>query len=184
MALRRTPALLASAALVASIGLAGCSSSADDAASTPTAPATTTTTTPISIGQIPAADRSPAGSSGTEPTVTVPTSAPPSQLEVAELIPGTGPEVKAGSTVEVQYVLATYSSQKVVQSSWSSQPFSFTVGQGMVIEGWDLGLVGAKQGGRYELIIPSSLGYGAQSPGAGIAPNDTLVFVVDVLKVS
>ena len=102
---------------------------------------------------------------------------------VGVLIPGSGPVVKAGDTVSVQYVLATYSSGKTIQSSWSSQPFSFTVGQGQVIPGWDAGLVGAQAGGRYELIIPPSLGYGAQSPGAGIAPNDTLVFIVDVLSV-
>jgi FKBP-type peptidyl-prolyl cis-trans isomerase len=80
-------------------------------------------------------------------------------------------------------VLATYSSRKVIQSSWTSNPFTFTLGQGQVIAGWDKGVVGMRVGGRRELIIPPSLGYGAQSPGAGIAANDTLVFVVDLLKV-
>ena len=84
----------------------------------------------------------------------------------------------------VQYVLATYSSGKVIQSSWTSQPFSFQLGVGQVIPGWDKGVVGMKVGGRRELIIPPTLGYGAQSPGAGIAPNDTLVFVIDLLKVN
>ncbi len=84
----------------------------------------------------------------------------------------------------VQYVLATYSSGKVIQASWTSQPFTFTLGEGQVIKGWDEGVVGMKVGGRRELIIPPSLGYGANSPGAGIAANDTLVFVVDLLKVN
>ena len=84
----------------------------------------------------------------------------------------------------VQYVLATYSSGKVIQSSWTSQPFTFTLGEGQVIKGWDEGVVGMKVGGRRELIIPPALGYGAKSPrGAGISANDTLVFGIDLLKV-
>jgi peptidylprolyl isomerase len=132
---------------------------------------------------IPAADLSPAGTTGTAPTVTVPKSAPPTKLEGADLITGTGVAAKSGDSVTVQYVLATYSSGKVIQSSWTSAPFPFTLGQGQVIAGWDQGVVGMQVGGRRELIIPPSLGYGAQSPGAGIAANDTLVFVIDVLKI-
>jgi peptidylprolyl isomerase len=135
------------------------------------------------IATIPEADRSPAGTSGHAPTMVVPKSSAPKELESADLIVGTGPAAKSGDTLTVQYVLATYSSGKVVQSSWSSQPFSFTLGQGQVIPGWDQGVVGMQAGGRRELIIPPSLGYGAQSPGPGIAANDTLVFVIDVLKI-
>jgi peptidylprolyl isomerase len=102
---------------------------------------------------------------------------------MADLIVGKGPAAGAGQPISVQYVLATYSSRKVIQSSWTSQPFSFTLGEGQVIPGWDQGVVGMRVGGRRELIIPPSLGYGAQSPGAGIASNDTLVFVVDLLKI-
>jgi peptidylprolyl isomerase len=137
----------------------------------------------VAVGPIAAADLSPAGQYGTPPTVTVPTSTPPTSLESADLITGTGPGVQAGDTVTVQYVLATYSSGKVVQSSWTSQPFTFTVGLGDVIPGWDKGILDMKQGGRRELIIPPQYGYGAQSPGPGIAPNDTLVFVIDLLKI-
>jgi peptidylprolyl isomerase len=96
---------------------------------------------------------------------------------------GKGPAAAAGDSISVQYVLATYSARKVIQSSWTSQPFQFTLGEGQVIPGWDQGVMGMKVGGRRELIIPPSLGYGAQSPGAGIAANDTLVFVVDLLKI-
>ena len=137
----------------------------------------------MALDPIAAADQSAAGSWGTPPTVTVPTSAPPTSLQSADLIAGTGPGVQAGDTVTVEYVLATYSSGKVVQSSWTSQPFTFTVGLGDVIKGWDKGVLDMKQGGRRELIIPPQYGYGAQSPGAGIAPNDTLVFVIDLLKI-
>ena len=105
-------------------------------------------------------------------------------MESADLIAGTGAAAVPGDNVTVQYVLATYSSGKVIQSSWTSQPFTFTLGAGQVIPGWDKGVVGMKVGGRRELIIPPSLGYGASSPGAGIAPNDTLVFVIDLLKVN
>ncbi|HEX3334494.1 MAG TPA: FKBP-type peptidyl-prolyl cis-trans isomerase [Acidimicrobiales bacterium] len=183
------------AALIAAggaLGLAACSSSPSNSASGNTtttsgassSPATAPPGSPTSaIAPIPAADRSPAGSAGSQPTVTVPSGTPPKRLESTDLITGTGPGAAYGDNVTVQYVLATYSSGKVIQSSWTSQPFSFTIGQGQVIPGWDKGVVGMKAGGRRELIIPPSLGYGAQSPGPGIAANDTLVFVIDLQKI-
>jgi peptidylprolyl isomerase len=171
------------------LALSACSSSPSGSSSTSTtaAPATTAPTTgnpnANAIAAIPPADLSPAGTAGTAPTVVVPTGTPPTQLESADLIVGTGPAATAGDNVTVQYVLATYSSGKVIQSSWTSQPFQFTLGQGQVIKGWDKGVVGMQAGGRRELIIPASLGYGNESPGSGIAPNDTLVFVVDLQKI-
>jgi len=135
------------------------------------------------INPIPAAQRSAAGTAGTAPTVTVPSGSPPTTLESADLITGSGAAAAPGSTVTVQYVLADYATGKVVQSSWTSQPYSFTLGEGRVIPGWDKGIVGMKAGGRRELIIPPSLAYGPNG-GQGIPPNDSLVFVVDVLKVS
>ena len=98
---------------------------------------------------------------------------------------GTGREAVPGDQVTVQYEFATYSAKKVIQSSWTSQPFTFTLGAGQVIPGWDKGVVGMRVGGRRELIIPPSLGYGANPPpGAqGIVANDTLVFVIDLLKI-
>ena len=155
--------------------------------STTTTGAVTTSTIAASVSTfqpIPAADRSAAGKFGSEPTVTVPTSAAPTQMLSSDLIAGTGAAAKAGDTLQMQYVLATYSTHKVQQSSWTSSPFSFKLGTGAVIKGWDLGIVGMREGGRRELIIPASLGYGAQSQGNGIAANDTLVFVVDLLKVT
>jgi peptidylprolyl isomerase len=151
---------------------------------TASASASTTTTTAAVIG--PVADPSPAGKFGTAPTVVVPSTPAPTSLEVSNLIVGHGAIAKSGETLDVQYVLATYSTHKVIQSSWTASPFSFVLGANpeQVIAGWDQGMVGMRVGGRRELIIPPSLGYGAKSPGAGIAKNDTLVFVVDLLKVT
>jgi peptidylprolyl isomerase len=163
------------------------SGSSASTSTTTTAPAqttTTSTTNPNLIATIPTQDRSPAGTAGVAPTVVVPPGAPPTQLESADLIVGTGIGAQAGDSVTVQYVLATYSTRQVVQSSWTSQPFSFTLGEGQVIKGWDMGVVGMQAGGRRELIVPPKLGYGAKSPTPGVAKNDTLVFVIDVQNVT
>ena len=170
----------------AGLGLAACSSS-NSASSTTTTPTTTASapTTPASTVPIATiADPSPAGTIGTKPTITVPPGAPPTQLESKDLIVGTGPAIQAGQQATVQYVGVAYSSGKEFDSSWSrNQPFPFVLGQGQVIAGWDQGVVGMQVGGRRELIIPPSLAYGAQSPGSGIAPNDTLIFIVDLVKI-
>jgi peptidylprolyl isomerase len=188
----RSGRLLAALGVAGALGLAACSSSPSNSSGAGT---TSTTqhappknTVPdggalVAIAPIAAADLSPAGTWGTPPTVTVPTGTPPTSLQSADLITGTGAEVQNGDTVTVEYVLATYSSGKVVQSSWTSQPFTFTVGLGDVIPGWDKGVIGMKVGGRRELIIPPADGYGAESPGPGISANDTLVFVIDLQKV-
>jgi peptidylprolyl isomerase len=177
MTVRRPLAFLAAFGLA--VGLSACSSTTGNQ-STSTSP----TINPKAITPIPSGDLSPAGTAGKAPQVVVPSSPAPKHLEVADLITGTGPKAKAGDTVQVQYVLATYSSGGVVQSSWTSQPFSFSLGAGQVIEGWDLGVVGMQAGGRRELIIPPALGYGAQSRGGGIAANETLIFIVDCIAIT
>jgi len=175
------------------LALAACSSSPSSPSSAQGSTSTTTSQpssvspgnggSTAAINPIPAAQWSAAGTAGTAPTVTVPSGSPPTTLESADLITGSGAAAAPGSTVTVQYVLADYATGQVIQSSWTSQPFSFTLGEGRVIPGWDKGIVGMKAGGRRELIIPPSLAYGPNG-GQGIPPNDTLVFVVDVLKVS
>ena len=139
------------------------------------------------MATVPVQDRSPAGTTGTPPTITVPAGAPPTRLESANLIVGTGATAKPGDTVTVQYVLATYSTGKEIQSSWTGQPFSFVLDASpeQVIAGWDEGVVGMRVGGRRELIIPPALGYGDNVPSgaSGIAANDTLVFIIDLLKI-
>ena len=119
-----------------------------------------------------------------EPTITPPKSPAPTTLQTKEIVTGTGAEAKTGDSVTVNYVGALYSNGKVFDASWKRhETFPFTLGKGQVIPGWDKGIVGMKVGGRRELIIPPSLGYGDQSPDPGIAANDTLVFVVDLLKI-
>jgi peptidylprolyl isomerase len=151
---------------------------------TTTTGATTTTAVPQSFAHV--ADPSPAGTFGTAPTVVVPPGKPPAAMQVSDLITGTGAVAKVGDKVTVQYVLASYSSRKVVQSSWTSSPTAgvpLTLATGSVIQGWVEGIPGMRVGGRRELIIPPSLAYKDVAAGPGIAKNDTLVFVVDLLKV-
>jgi peptidylprolyl isomerase len=126
------------------------------------------------------------GEVGRVPTVTLPTDcAPPNQLVIKDLVPGTDPTVKAGDTVQVNYQLTSWSSGKVVDDSFArGTPFPVgPVGQAQVIAGWNEGLVGLRTGGRRLLIVPPDKGYGTRSPGPGIAANDTLVFVIDGITV-
>ncbi|HEY5977793.1 MAG TPA: FKBP-type peptidyl-prolyl cis-trans isomerase [Solirubrobacterales bacterium] len=120
----------------------------------------------------------------TKPEVTAPSSAPPKQLEVNDLEEGTGAEAKAGDEVTVQYVGVNYKSGKEFDASWDrGEPFTFPLGAGAVIPGWDQGVEGMKVGGRRELIIPPELGYGPQGAPPDIPPEETLIFVIDLLAV-
>ncbi len=120
----------------------------------------------------------------TEPKVTVPSGPAPSQLVIKEIIKGTGPVVKAGDHVQVHYVGVLYSSGKKFESSFSRhEPLAFTLGEGRVIPGWEKGFVGMRLYGRRELIIPPSLAYGTQGSEPTIPPNETLVFVVDLVHI-
>jgi FKBP-type peptidyl-prolyl cis-trans isomerase len=120
-----------------------------------------------------------------EPTVTPPSGAAPAKLETKELITGTGTEAKSGDSVTVNYVGVLYHGGKEFDASWKrKEPFTFTLGKGQVIPGWDQGIVGMKVGGRRELIIPAPLAYGAKGSPPTIPPNAALVFVVDLLSVS
>ena len=130
-----------------------------------------------------AAEQEPA-SSGEKPKVAVPDGAPPKQLEIRDIEEGTGAAAKAGDSLTMDYVGVSYSTKKEFDSSFSAgQPFEFTLGQGAVIAGWDEGIEGMKAGGRRELIIPPDMGYGAQGSPPNIKPNETLVFVVDLLAI-
>jgi peptidylprolyl isomerase len=117
----------------------------------------------------------------TKPKVTVPKGAPPKKLEVKDLEEGSGATAKAGNAVTVNYVGVNYKTGKEFDASWDrGEPFTFTLGAGEVIPGWDQGVEGMKVGGRRELIIPPSLGYGSTGAPPAIPPNETLVFVVDL----
>ena len=120
----------------------------------------------------------------TKPEVTIPDGAPPSSLQIEDITVGSGAEAIAGKTVTVQYVGVSWSTKEEFDASWTSgRPFTFTIGQGRVIKGWDQGVPGMKEGGRRRLVIPPDLGYGATGSGRRIGPNETLVFVVDLVKV-
>ncbi len=119
---------------------------------------------------------------GQEPTIGAPLGVPPTTLVTEDIIIGTGAEAIATSTLTVQYTLMAWSTGKVVESSWSGgQPAVFPLSG--VIQGWQQGIPGMKVGGRRLLVIPPDLGYGAAG-GGPIGPNETLIFVVDVLGIS
>jgi len=120
-----------------------------------------------------------------KPDVTIPNSEPPTDLVIEELVEGTGDEAVPGSTVTVHYVGVAWSDGSEFDSSWDrGEHFSFPLGAGHVISGWDQGVAGMRAGGRRRLSIPPHLGYGAAGAGGVIGPNETLVFVVDLVAVS
>ena len=123
-------------------------------------------------------------SSAEKPTVSIPEGAPPTDLGIEDITEGTGAEATAGRTVDVHYVGVSWSTGKQFDASWDrGSTFSFGLGAGQVIAGWDQGVAGMKVGGRRRLTIPPELGYGSRGAGSVIAPNETLVFVVDLLGV-
>ncbi|MEH1967781.1 MULTISPECIES: FKBP-type peptidyl-prolyl cis-trans isomerase [unclassified Nostoc] len=107
----------------------------------------------------------------------------PSGLKYVELKEGTGATPQSGQTVEVHYVGTLEDGTKFDSSRDRGQPFSFKIGIGQVIKGWDEGLSTMKVGGRRQLIIPPELGYGARGAGGVIPPNATLLFDVELLGV-
>jgi FKBP-type peptidyl-prolyl cis-trans isomerase FkpA len=102
-------------------------------------------------------------------------------LQYWDIKVGDGPEAKAGQTVTVNYT-GWLTDGKKFDSSIGREPFTFKLGQGQVIKGWDDGVAGMKVGGKRVLVIPPDLGYGAQGAGP-IPPNSTLVFQVELLNV-
>jgi peptidylprolyl isomerase len=118
-----------------------------------------------------------------KPAIKVPDALPPAELQKKDLVEGDGPRARRGDEVSVQYVGVAWSSGQEFDASWErGEPFSFRLGAGDVIPGWDEGVAGMRVGGRRLLVIPADKGYGAQG-SSGIAPNETLVFVVDLKRV-
>jgi FKBP-type peptidyl-prolyl cis-trans isomerase len=108
----------------------------------------------------------------------------PSGLEYEELVQGSGPAAKAGNVLEVHYAGFLKADGKKIDSSYDrQQPFTFTLGQGQVIKGWEEGIAGMKAGGKRKLIIPASLAYGERGAGGVIPPNSDLIFEVELLKI-
>lgn len=119
-----------------------------------------------------------------KPEVSVPDGPPPAELGIEDLAEGDGPEATPGQAVDVHYVGVSWSTGTQFDASWDrGQPFSFRLGAGQVIPGWDRGVAGMRVGGRRRLTIPPDLAYGSRGAGGAIGPGETLVFVVDLLGV-
>ena len=122
------------------------------------------------------------GSKGAKPTISAPVGNPPATLTKTDIFEGDGKEAVATSTLEVHYTLMAWSTGVLVESSWDSgQTATFPLSG--VIAGWQQGIPGMKEGGRRLLVIPSELGYGSVGNGPNIGPNETLIFVVDLISV-
>ncbi len=123
------------------------------------------------------------GAKGSKPTISAPVGSPPSTLQKSDIYVGDGKEANDSSILEVHYTLMAWSSGTLVESSWDSgQTATFPLSG--VIAGWQQGIPGMKEGGRRLLVIPPDLGYGSQGAGGAIGPNETLIFVVDLISVS
>jgi len=166
---RLAPILFACLALA----VAGCGGGSDSSSSESTTSTSSESSSPESSSST---------KKKTKPKVTVPKGAPPKKLEIKEIEEGTGAEAKAGDEVSVQYIGVGYESGKEFDSSWSrgAEPFTFGLGAGQVIPGWDQGVEGMKVGGRRELIIPPELAYGEAGSPPAIGPNETLIFIIDL----
>ena len=183
--------------LIACLGLvgAGCGGSGDDSSnsskSTASTEATTneaTSTEAATTESSPFAKKSkpgPAkiGTDKSKPKVTVPKGNVPDELAIKDIEEGTGAAAKKGDSLTVQYVGVGTESKKEFESTWEGKPYTFVLGGGEVLPGMEKGLEGMKAGGRRELVIPSKLAYGAEGVSPAIGPNETLIFVVDLLAV-
>jgi peptidylprolyl isomerase len=177
----RTLALPAVAALALALGACGDDNddtSAGDSAATQTQSETPTETQAAAPTEI-------SENLDEKPSITPPEGEPPSSLESKDIVVGKGPAAKKGDNVTVQYVGVNFSNGAEFDASWNSgQPFTFTLGTGNVIPGWDEGVQGMKQGGRRMLTIPPDLAYGPAGSPPAIGPNETLIFVIDVEKIT
>ena len=154
-------------ALAAALGAAGCGGDDEEQASAPT-PAATEAATP----------------EPTKPEVQVPRGRPPKRLVKRDLRVGDGPTAEPGRTVTVHYVGVSMLNGRQFDASWDrGEPFQFELGAARVIPGWEVGVVGMKVGGRRQLVIPPRQAYGDVGSPPTIGPNETLVFVIDLLAV-
>jgi FKBP-type peptidyl-prolyl cis-trans isomerase len=171
----RLPTLLA--CLLLAVFAAACGDNEQEAA----APKETATATPESA---------PTDFSGIskdldkKPEIPAASGEPPAELQKIDIVKGKGKVAEPGDNVSVQYVGNSWSTGTQFDASWDRgrEPFTFPLGGGQVIPGWDQGVDGMKVGGRRVLVIPPDLAYGAQSPSPDIKPNETLIFVVDLEK--
>ena len=119
----------------------------------------------------------------TKPIIEHPGGEPPTDLKIEDIVVGEGAEASPGDTVDVHYVGVEFHSGEEFDASWNrGDTFSFPLGAGHVIKGWDQGVVGMRVGGRRRLVIPAHLGYGERGAGGVIAPGETLIFIVDLVE--
>ncbi|GIS33567.1 MAG: hypothetical protein Ct9H90mP5_00160 [Acidimicrobiaceae bacterium] len=165
----------------AGILLLGCGNDGGESAATDSSTEVPTSIeivpTPTPAGDVDNADLS------VKPLVTIPPSSPPTELLIEDLVVGSGSPVGVGDFLIMDYVGVSYSTGLQFDASWDrGSPFPFELGAGRVIQGWDQGIVGMSVGGRRSLTIPPELAYGENGSGSGsIGPNETLVFVVDLI---
>jgi peptidylprolyl isomerase len=176
----RLPILLA--CLLLAVLAASCGDD-EEQASAPPEETATATETPEATGTL---DLGEIGKDlKTKPEIAKPAGDPPAKLQKTDIVKGKGKVAKPGDNVSVQYVGNSWSTGTQFDASWDRgrEPFTFPLGGGRVIRGWDQGVAGMKVGGRRLLVIPPDLAYGAQSPSPDIGPNETLIFVVDLEKI-
>lgn len=167
-------AILISLALCLALAAAGCGDDDDS----------TTAATETTAAETPAAETA-AADTKKKPTVEVPKAPPPEKLVENDLVEGDGATAEKGDEVTVQYVGVGYKTAKEFDASWDrGEPFTFQLGGGQVIPGWDQGVEGMRIGGRRVLVIPPDLAYGSAGQPPAIGPNETLVFVVDLVDVN
>ena len=119
-----------------------------------------------------------------KPQIEVPDHAPSYQLELEDIEFGDGEEATPGCMVEVHYAGVSWSTGREFDASWNrGETFKFGLGKGQVIRGWDEGVAGMKVGGRRRIMIPPDMAYGKRGAGGVIGPDETLVFVVDLVGV-
>ncbi|MFF0144497.1 peptidylprolyl isomerase [Amycolatopsis sulphurea] len=117
-----------------------------------------------------------------KPEIDRPDGPPPADLEITDLTVGNGAEAVPGNNVSVHYVGVSHSTGAQFDASYDrGAPLEFELGSGYVIPGWDRGVTGMKIGGRRKLVIPPHLAYGERGAGDVIKPNETLIFVVDLV---
>ncbi len=172
----KSPGLILSISAISLALLTGCSTDGGAPSDSPRGDSTSSSTNE-SGANMPKVS----GAANEAPTISAPTGNPPADLVTEDVIEGSGKAAVADSTLTVHYTLMAWSTGQVVESSWAGEPATFGLNQ--VITGWQQGIPGMKEGGRRLLVIPPSLGYG-EAGGGPIGPNETLIFVVDLIKVS
>jgi peptidylprolyl isomerase len=167
-------------ALLVALAAAGCGGDDEAADSNPDQGQDQAETTETS----PAAAAKALKDTSLRPEVPRPVGSPPRRLETENIVKGKGPPARRGDTVVVKYVGVTFSTGEEFDTSWDiARPYRFPLGRGEVIEGWDKGIVGMREGGRRKLTIPPELAYGADGSPPDVPPNETLVYVIDLVRI-